>query len=71
MRPSAHPTLVDRTRLIVALLIAAVGAVWAMQGLGVPIGGGFMVGNPMWIWIGIGLIVAAVAYGAWPRFRRS
>ena len=61
----------NRTRLVIALLIGAVGLVWTLQGLGVPIGGGFMVGNPMWIWIGIGLIVAAVAYGAWPRFRRS
>jgi len=61
---------VDRTRLIIALLIAAVGAVWALQGLGVPIGGGMMVGNPTWIWIGAALMIAGLAYGAWPRLRR-
>jgi hypothetical protein len=60
----------NRMRLVIALLIAAVGLTWALQGLGVPIGGGFMVGNPTWIWIGGGLVVAALAYGAWPRLRR-
>jgi hypothetical protein len=55
---------------VIALLIAAVGAVWALQGLGVPIGGGFMVGNPAWIWIGGALVAVALAYGLWPRLRR-
>lgn len=55
---------------MIASLIAAVGLVWLLQGLGVPIGGGFMVGNPTWSWIGAGLMVAALAYGAWPRIRR-
>jgi ABC-type proline/glycine betaine transport system permease subunit len=60
----------NRTRLVIALLVAAVGAVWTLQGLGVPIGGGFMVGNPTWIWIGAGLIVVAIVYAVWPRVRR-
>ena len=59
----------DRTRLIIALLIGAVGFVWALQGLGVPIGGGFMVGNPTWIWIGAALVVLGAVYGLWPRLR--
>ena len=54
---------------MIALLIAAVGAVWALQGLGVPIGGGFMVGNPTWIWIGAALVVLGAVYGLWPRLR--
>jgi hypothetical protein len=54
---------------VIALLIAAVGAVWALQGLGLPIGGGFMVGNPTWIWIGAALVVLGAVYGLWPRFR--
>jgi hypothetical protein len=54
---------------VIALLIAAVGAVWALQGLGVPIGGGFMVGNPTWIWIGAALVVLGAVYGLWPRLR--
>ncbi|HEX2626172.1 MAG TPA: hypothetical protein VHL56_04650 [Candidatus Limnocylindrales bacterium] len=59
----------NRSRVVIALLIAAVGAVWALQGLGVPIGGGFMVGNPTWIWIGAALVVLGAVYGLWPRLR--
>ena len=77
MRPSAHPTPVtdqptpaaSRTRLVVALLVGAVGAVWMLQGFGVPIGGGFMVGNPTWIWIGAALAVLGVIYAIWGRLR--
>jgi hypothetical protein len=54
---------------VIALLIAAVGAVWVLQGLGVPIGGGFMVGNPTWIWIGAALVVLGALYALWPRLR--
>lgn len=60
----------DRTRSIVALAVGAVGLVWALQGLGAPIGGSFMIGDPFWILAGVALILAAVFYGAWPRFRR-
>ena len=68
---SAHPTTVsDRTRVIVAAVVAFVGFVWMLQGLGVPIGGGFMVGNPMWVVVGAALVVLAGLYGAWPRLRR-
>ena len=54
---------------MVALLVGAVGAVWMLQGFGVPIGGGFMVGNPTWIWIGAGLIVVGALYALYPRLR--
>ena len=63
-----HPTTVsDRTRAIVAAVVAFVGFVWMLQGLGVPIGGGFMVGNSFWTWAGAALVLAAALYGAWPR----
>ena len=73
-----HPTTVtdpatprpDRTRLIVATVVALVGLVWTAQGLGAPIGGGFMVGNTFWAYAGAALVLGAVAYGAWPRLRR-
>ena len=66
-----HPTTVtDRTRIIVAVMVALVGAVWVAQGLGVTIGGGFMVGDTFWALAGAVLIAAALAYGAWPRLRR-
>jgi hypothetical protein len=66
-----HPTTVtDRTRILVAAIVALVGAVWVAQGLGVPIGGGFMVGDTFWAYVGIALIIGAALYGAWPRLRR-
>jgi hypothetical protein len=72
MRRSAHPTTVtDRTRLIVAAVVAFVGLIWVAQGLGAPIGGGFMVGNALWAWIGGALVLLAVLYGLWPRLRRG
>lgn len=59
-----------RGRLIVAAVVALVGLVWVAQGLGAPIGGGFMVGNSFWAWAGLALIAAAALYAAWPRLRR-
>jgi hypothetical protein len=50
--------------------VALVGLVWVAQGLGAPIGGGFMVGNTFWAFAGAALIALAVLYGAWPRLRR-
>ena len=70
--PSATPPVrPDRTRVILAAVVILVGLVWALQGLGVPIGGSFMVGDLTWTWIGGGLIVGAIAYASWPRLRRS
>ena len=60
----------DRNRLVVAVVVALVGFVWMLQGLGAPIGGGFMVGDPFWILAGAALIGAAALYAAWPRLRR-
>jgi hypothetical protein len=60
----------DRTRVIVAAVVAFVGFIWLLQGLGVPIGGGFMVGNGFWVWAGAAIILIAAIYGAWPRLRR-
>jgi hypothetical protein len=60
----------ERTRLIVATVIALVGVVWIAQGLGVPIGGSFMVGDMFWAYVGFALVVLAFGYAAWPRLRR-
>jgi hypothetical protein len=60
----------DRTRIVVAVIVALVGAVWVAQGLGVPIGGGFMVGDRFWAYAGAVLLALAVGYAAWPRLRR-
>jgi hypothetical protein len=59
----------DRTRWTVAIVVALVGFVWVLQGLGVPIGGSFMVGDLFWAYAGGGLMIAAFMYAAWPRLR--
>jgi hypothetical protein len=60
----------DRTRYVIAAIAALVGLVWALQGIGAPIGGSFMIGDPFWIMAGLALIAAAIAYATWPRLRR-
>jgi hypothetical protein len=73
-----HPTPVansdssrgDRTRFVLAAIGALVGIVWVLQGIGVPIGRGFMVGDIFWAYAGAALVVAALTYVAWPRLRR-
>lgn len=66
-----HPTTVtDRTRILVAAIVALVGVVWVAQGLGAPIGGGFMVGDMFWVYAGAVLVAVAIGYAAWPRLRR-
>ena len=60
----------DRTRYVFAAIAALVGLVWAAQGLGAPIGGSPMIGDPFWIVAGIALILAATGYAAWPTLRR-
>jgi len=59
-----------RGSLIAVALVGLVGLVWIAQGLGVPIGGGFMVGDGRWSAIGLGL-VAIAAFLAWRRLRVS
>jgi hypothetical protein len=60
----------DRTRYVIAGIAALVGLVWALQGLGAPIGGSFMIGDPFWILAGVALVAAALGYASWPRLRR-
>ena len=60
----------DRTRSVIAAIGVLVGLVWAFQGMGAPIGGSFMIGDPFWILAGGALVAAALAYAAWPRLRR-
>jgi hypothetical protein len=60
----------DRTRYVIAAIAALVGLVWALQGLGAPIGGSFMIGDPFWILAGMALVAAAFVYAAWPKLRR-
>ena len=67
---SPTPPRHDRTRFVLAAIAALVGLVWALQGLGAPIGGSFMIGDPFWTVAGLVLILAAAGYAAWPRLHR-
>jgi hypothetical protein len=55
--------------LVVAALAALVGLVWVLQGIGM-LPGSFMTGDMLWAWLGLALIIVAIAFGAWPRLRR-
>jgi len=59
----------DRTRYVVAALVGLTGFVWLLQGLGAPIGGSFMVGDPFWAYAGALVVAVSIVYGAWPRLR--
>lgn len=65
-----EPRRVPRTSLVIAAAVALTGVVWIAQGLGVPIGGSFMVGDPFWALAGLGLVVVA-AMIAWRVSRRG
>jgi hypothetical protein len=53
-----------------AVILALVGVVWALQGLGVIRGKSPMVGDPFWAIAGAALIIGAPIYAYWPRLRR-
>jgi hypothetical protein len=72
LRPVSGPSSPrgDRTRLVIAAVLALTGLVWAAQGLGAPIGGSFMIGDRFWTLAGAALLLAALAVATWPRLRR-
>lgn len=57
-------------RVVIAVLLALVGAAWTLQGLGV-IGGSAMSGTLFWAGAGIALIVGAAAVVAAELRRRD
>jgi hypothetical protein len=59
----------DRTRFVVAAILAAVGFVWALQGAGV-LPGSFMSGSAFWLLAGLAIVGVAGLYAAWPILRR-
>jgi drug/metabolite transporter (DMT)-like permease len=53
-------------RILLGVLLAAVGLVWVLQGSGVLQGSSFMVGDPRWalaglVALGVGLVVVLVS----------
>lgn len=45
--------------LVLGVLIAVTGTVWALQGVGVLLGS-FMSNDPTWLWIGVGTVVLGI-----------
>ena len=63
--------MTQRTRTIVAFVLIATGLVWIGQGTGLLRGSSFMVGDPLWAWIGAAAVVAgAVVAGSIVRSAR-
>jgi hypothetical protein len=60
----------NATLLGLAGVAALAGAVFALQGLGAPIGRSFMIGDLRWTAIGLALIAAAAIVGWRERPRR-
>ena len=58
----------DGPRLVLAAAVALTGLVFLLQGLGVPLGGGFMIGDRTWAVIGLALI-AGGAVLAWRELK--
>jgi len=58
-----------RTRLVVGLVLIALGAVWIGQGTGLLKGSSFMVGDPLWAVIGVAVICLGLAVIATARRR--
>lgn len=60
----------QRTRPLIAVVLMAVGAVFVGQGLGLIRNRSFMVGDPLWAVIGIGVIIVGAAITWTVRRRR-
>jgi hypothetical protein len=59
----------QRTGIVGAVIVGLVGLIWIAQGLGAPIGGGFMVGDLRWSAAGL-VLVAVAGVLAWRRVGR-
>lgn len=51
-----------RTRTLGGIVLIATGLVWIGQGTGLLRGESFMVGDPLWAWIGLVGVVAGAAF---------
>ena len=60
-----------RTRVIGGVVLIAVGLVWIGQGTGLLRGSSFMVGDPVWAWIGAIAVVLGTGLIAGARRRPS
>jgi hypothetical protein len=51
-----------RTRRIGGVVLIATGLVWVGQGTGLISGRSFMVGDPLWAWLGVIAVAIGVAF---------
>ena len=58
-----------RSRVVLAVLLVAVGAIFIGQGTGVLAGSGAMVGDSRWAWIGAALVLAGIVMVGLPLAR--
>lgn len=59
-----------RTRTLGGVVLIATGAVWIGQGTGLLRGRSFMVGDPLWAWLGALGVVIGIAFIAFELRRR-
>jgi hypothetical protein len=52
------------TKNLLALIVLAIGALWALQGIGV-VGGSFMTGQSLWLYIGLVAMLVGLAGLVW------
>jgi hypothetical protein len=51
-----------RTRTIGGVIIIATGLVWIGQGSGLLSGSSFMVGDPLWVVLGLGAVAVGIGF---------
>ena len=56
--------------LAIGIVLALFGLIWALQGFGVHIGDGFMVGNPTWAVIGPITVLVGIGIAVYGARRR-
>lgn len=57
-------------RIWLAVAVALAGGIWMLQGLGILTGRSFMVGDPLWAWLGALGVVIGIAFIAFELRRR-
>ena len=53
---------------VAAILLLVTGMIWTLQGASV-IGGSFMSGRPLWLYIGIAMVIVGVGVLWWINLR--
>jgi uncharacterized membrane protein HdeD (DUF308 family) len=57
-------------KILLALLVLAIGALWSLQGIGL-VGGSFMTGQSQWLYSGIVAMLVGLVGLVWANRSRS